>query len=135
MAEVDAFTPTDRTARMLAAILTASDDAIIGQDLGGVITSWNPGAERLYGYSANEMVGCSVALLAPDNRRDELQTILHYVKVGRTVDRYTTFQCPGFPRRGRDRPVIPAPGIGHERHNVPMHGSRLVEQRMPSHPQ
>ena len=59
----------------LAAIVESSDDAIIGKTLDGVVTSWNAGAERLYGYSAFEMVGSSVSRLAPPGRQDELAGI------------------------------------------------------------
>ena len=65
----------------LAAIVASSDDAIIGKTLKGVITSWNPGAERLFGYSAEEAVGQSIALIVPPEHRDQLaNTLLHVGK-------------------------------------------------------
>ena len=67
---------------LLAAIVESTDDAIIGKTLKGVITSWNAGAERLYGYSAEQMVGRSISLLIPLDRPDELQEILASVTKG-----------------------------------------------------
>jgi PAS domain S-box-containing protein len=60
----------------LAAIVDASADAIIGKTLTGIITSWNPGARRLFGYEANEIVGHSISVLVPPGHGDEEQTIL-----------------------------------------------------------
>jgi len=90
MFEPDGLTRSDQTARILAALLAASDDAIIAHDLDGVITGWNRTAERLYGYAAEEVLGCSVALLSPVDRWDELRTVLEYVRLGRAIDRYVT---------------------------------------------
>ena len=56
-----------------AAIVETSDDAIIGESLDGTILSWNSGAERLYGYKAEEVVGRPVSLLVPPGRADELE--------------------------------------------------------------
>lgn len=69
----------------LAAIVESSDDAIIGQTIEGTITSWNRGAEALYGYPAHEIVGKSVACLIPSERADELPAILSRVRNGETV--------------------------------------------------
>jgi PAS domain S-box-containing protein len=74
----------------LAAIVDSSDDAIIGKTLGGAITSWNHGAERLYGYSAEEAKGKSISFLAPPDRPDELAKILEKVKRGERVQHYET---------------------------------------------
>src|SRR5579859_2263199 len=68
--------------RHLAAIVEASDDAIIGSSPDGAIVSWNPGAERLYGYSASEAIGQSIALLTPPEKRAELDRILALVRRG-----------------------------------------------------
>lgn len=74
----------------LAAIVDSSDDAIIGRTLDGVITSWNRGAENLYGYSAEEAKGKPISILFPPNRRDELVQILERVKRGERIQHYET---------------------------------------------
>jgi len=66
----------------LVAIVESSDDAIIGKTLDGIITSWNPGAERMYGYTAQEMVGRSVATIFPPDRLGELAPILDQLRRG-----------------------------------------------------
>jgi PAS domain S-box-containing protein len=75
---------------LLAAIVESSDDAIIGKTLQNVITSWNAGAERLYGYSAEQMVGRNIAVLVPLDRPDEIKEILAKVKSGARVEHFET---------------------------------------------
>jgi PAS domain S-box-containing protein len=74
----------------LAAIVESSDDAIIGKTLDGIVTSWNPGAERMYGYTAQEMVGRSVATIFPPDRVGELGPILDQLRRGEVVDHFET---------------------------------------------
>src|SRR6266542_4071021 len=74
----------------LASIVQSSQDAIIGWTLDGVITSWNPGAERLYGYSAREMIGQPADLLSPPERRPEDAEILRRTTAGERVEQYHT---------------------------------------------
>jgi PAS domain S-box-containing protein len=74
----------------LAAIVASSDDAIIGKTLDGVVTSWNAGAERMYGYTAEEMVGRNISRLLPVDRADELQPILDRLRRGERIDHYET---------------------------------------------
>lgn len=69
----------------LAAIVESSEDAIYGNDLNSIIASWNPAAERLFGYSAEEIVGRSTVALFPLNRRDELLDSLACIRRGETV--------------------------------------------------
>ncbi|CDM62948.1 MULTISPECIES: PAS domain S-box protein [Rhizobium] len=76
--------------RRLAAIIASSDDAILGTDLNMRITSWNVGAEKLYGYSADEAIGHSVVLLVPDDRIEEEPAIIRQVSAGLKVDPYET---------------------------------------------
>jgi PAS domain S-box-containing protein len=76
---------TERALRQLAAIVESSEDAIIGKTLDGTITSWNAGAERTYGYRADEMIGESVGLLVPPERPDELTEILELLRHGERI--------------------------------------------------
>ncbi len=77
------------TAR-LAAIVESSDDAIIGKDLDGIVTSWNSGAEKQFGYSAAEMKGQSIVKIIPPNRRHEEGAILEQIKRGENVRHFET---------------------------------------------
>ena len=77
-------------AQRLAAIVEYSDDAIFGKTLDGIITSWNTAAERMYGYSAAEIVGKSIDLLSPNDQLDEIRTILAEVKAGQYVEHLET---------------------------------------------
>ncbi|TMI32451.1 PAS domain S-box protein [Candidatus Bathyarchaeota archaeon] len=74
----------------LAAIVQSSQDAIIGKDLKGIITSWNHGAEVIYGYSAKEAVGKPISMLVPPGRHDEIPEILERVKKGESVEHFET---------------------------------------------
>ncbi len=74
----------------LAAIVQSSDDAIIGKTLDGTIVSWNPGAQRLYGYSADEVVGKPISILVPPDRPDEVLEILARIERGLHVDHFET---------------------------------------------
>ncbi|MGX9390493.1 PAS domain S-box protein [Nitrobacteraceae bacterium UC4446_H13] len=76
----------------LAAIVESSDDAIISKDLDGIITSWNVGAERLFGYSAEEVVGKPITILMPDDRQDEEPAILARLRKGERIDHFETIR-------------------------------------------
>src|SRR5262249_7629512 len=82
----------DAPAAFLAAIVDSSDDAIVGKDLNGIITTWNQGAARLFGYSADEAIGQSVLMPSPDERHDEETTILARIRAGMRVDHYETLR-------------------------------------------
>jgi PAS domain S-box-containing protein len=74
----------------LARIVESSDDAIIGKNLDGIITSWNASAERLYGYTAEEVVGRSISILVPPDRPDEIPNILSSLQRGEKIQQYET---------------------------------------------
>jgi len=74
----------------LAAIVEHSDDAIMGKTLDGIITSWNPAAEKMYGYSGEEIIGKAVDLLSPQDRVGEMTAILAKVRAGQHLDRFET---------------------------------------------
>jgi PAS domain S-box-containing protein len=82
----------EETHARLAAIVESSDDAILGTTLEGIITSWNRGAERIYGYPAEEVVGRPITVLAPPERADEIPAILRKVRRGERVDHYDTLR-------------------------------------------
>jgi PAS domain S-box-containing protein len=88
--DITAANLDERLRARLAAIVESSDDAIVSKDLKGVITSWNNGAERLFGYSAEEAVGKSVTMLIPPDRHDEEPAILARVSRGERIDHYET---------------------------------------------
>jgi PAS domain S-box-containing protein len=82
----------ERATGLLAAIVDSSDDAIVSKDLDGIITSWNKGAERIFGYPAEEAVGRHVTLIIPDDRREEEADILSRLKRGERVDHFQTIR-------------------------------------------
>jgi PAS domain S-box-containing protein len=80
----------EETSRLLASIVESSSDAIVGKDLNGVVTSWNKGAERIFGYTAEEMIGCPISVIAPPGRQGEMIAILERIKKGETIERMQT---------------------------------------------
>jgi PAS domain S-box-containing protein len=85
---------------MLSAIVSSSDDAIIGKDIDGVITSWNRAAERIFGYAANEAIGQSIRLIVPPAHYAEEDDVLRRIRAGEGVDHYETI------RRARDNRLV-----------------------------
>jgi two-component system, chemotaxis family, CheB/CheR fusion protein len=80
----------ERAARRLAAIVESSDDAIISKDLNGIIESWNRGAERLFGYLAEEVIGKSITIIIPLERQHEEVDILDRIRRGEPIDHFET---------------------------------------------
>jgi PAS domain S-box-containing protein len=76
--------------KQLAAIVESSDDAIISKGLDGTITSWNSGAERVFGYTAAEAIGRSILFIIPPNRRNEEAEIIERIRKGERVDHFET---------------------------------------------
>jgi len=79
--------------QLLASIVESSDDAIVGKDLNGIITSWNPGAERMFGYTAQEAIGQPITVIIPADRRDEEKSVLDRIRRGETVEHFETVRC------------------------------------------
>jgi PAS domain S-box-containing protein len=79
-------------AERMTAIVEYCDDAIIAKTLAGIITSWNPAAEKLYGYSSAEIIGRSIDILAPANRVGEITAILARIRSGQTVEHFETIR-------------------------------------------
>jgi PAS domain S-box-containing protein len=80
----------EEAAAQLAAIVNSSHDAIIGKDLNSIVTSWNIGAERLFGYSAAEMIGAPITRLIPSDRQQEEKPIIERISRGESVEHFET---------------------------------------------
>jgi len=80
----------ERATGLLAAIVNSSDDAIVSKSLDGVITSWNKGAERIFGYTAEEAVGQDITLIIPQDRREEEGRILERLRRGERIEHFET---------------------------------------------
>jgi PAS domain S-box-containing protein len=80
----------EQAVSFLASIVESTDDAVIGTTLDGSVLSWNDGAERLYGYTAQEMIGRRISTLIPDASADELTRFLAHLKRAERIDRYET---------------------------------------------
>jgi PAS domain S-box-containing protein len=112
-------------AQRMAAIVEGSNDAIFGRTLDGIITSWNPAAATMYGYSSQEVIGRSINLLVPDDRVDELDALVAKINAGRAVERLETVRVRKdgtrfpvsltiSPIRDEDHAIIGASVIGRD---------------------
>jgi PAS domain S-box-containing protein len=81
---------TEEQLGFLAAIIQSSDDAIVSKNLDGIITSWNKGAERVFGYTAEEAVGQPITIVIPQDRQDEERTILTRIRRGERIEHFET---------------------------------------------
>ena len=88
--------------RLLASIVESTEDGIIGKDLNGIITSWNAAAERLYGYTAQEIIGKPMSVLVPSDRPDEETQLQGRLNRGERIDHYETLRVA---KDGREVPV------------------------------
>jgi PAS domain S-box-containing protein len=80
----------EQAAQRLALIVESSDDAIVSKDLNGLIVTWNTGAERLFGYLAEEVIGQSITIIIPPHRREEETRILERIRRGERIDHFET---------------------------------------------
>jgi PAS domain S-box-containing protein len=87
-------------ARLFSAAVESSEDAIIAMTLEGLVTRWNPAAERLFGWSADQMLGRSIDVIVPDDRRAEISELLQKIQSGESVQAYETV------RRSKDHKLI-----------------------------
>ena len=97
--DITAQLQAEKGLRQLAAIVESTDDVIIAKDLDGIITSWNAAAERVYGYSAEEMIGKSITVLIPPDRPDEEPAILAKLRNGERIDHYESVRIAKDGRR------------------------------------
>ena len=112
--------------QFLTALVASADDAIIGESLEGVVLSWNAGAESLYGYKADEMIGQSLLPLFPEDRAEEWSGLIDPVRKGLTVQRFDSERprkdasrvqvtLTVSPVLGPDGSVIGVSSIAHDR--------------------
>ena len=90
----------ERNNQFLASLVGSSDDAIVGKDVSGIVTSWNGAAERIPGYFAAEMIGQPIARIAPPGRPDEMPGILERIRRGERVHHFDTI------RRAKDGRLV-----------------------------
>ena len=90
LADIAAREQAEETRARLAAIVTSSDDAIVSKDLNGIVTSWNQGAERLFGYTAEEAIGRPITIVIPEDRLHEEPEILGRIQRGKRIDHFET---------------------------------------------
>jgi PAS domain S-box-containing protein len=81
---------TGAAAMHFAAMIASADDAIVSKDLNGIVQSWNPAAERLFGYTADEMIGQSITKIIPEERLDEETYVLGRIRDGQSVEHFET---------------------------------------------
>ena len=115
----------EKSLARLAAIVESSDDAIVSKNLSGIIQTWNAGAERLFGYRAEEVIGQPITLLLPPERIHEEEQILAYVRSGRHMEHLETVRVTKdgrqidvsvtvSPIKGQDGQIIGASKIAHD---------------------
>jgi PAS domain S-box-containing protein len=80
----------EETSLLLSSIVEYSDDAIISKNIDGIVLSWNKGAERMYGYTSEELVGQSISILVPTDHPDEFPKLMERLRLGETIEHYET---------------------------------------------
>ena len=115
----------EREAMRLAAIVNSSEDAIVSKDLNGIVQTWNPAAERMFGYTAEEIVGRPIRLIIPADRQSEEDQVLATIREGRAVEHFETVRqrkdgklleisLTVSPVRARDGTIIGASKIARD---------------------
>ena len=126
----------------LAAIVVSSDDAIVSKTLDGIITSWNIGAERVFGYSAEEAIGKHISLIIPPDRMDEETDVLARLRRGEKIDHFETVRATkdgrlvdisltGLADQGQRRPHRRRVEGGARHHRAAAGGRGAVSQPAP----
>ena len=115
--------PDDFTLRHLAKIIDSSDDAIVSKNLDGIVQSWNAAAERMFGYSAADMIGKSIRTIIPPDRQDEEDFVLGRVKAGQAVKHYETMRLR---KDGRMIPVSLTVSPIHDETGAIIGASKIV---------
>ena len=125
--------------QLLASIVESSDDAIISKDLNGIVTSWNRSAVRIFGYTAEEMIGRPISLLAAPDRINEMPKILDRIRHGQRIDHYETrrraksgqiidISVTVSPIRGQDGQVVGASKIARDITTSKIAERAIIEQ-------
>jgi len=91
---------TDQSHQRLAAIIESSEDGIVSKDLDGIVTTWNRGAERIFGYRADEVIGQSIVIIIPEDLQGEEPEILRRIRNGERIEHYETV------RQRKDRSLV-----------------------------
>ena len=86
--QMSVLSPIEEKQAILAAIIASTDDAIISKTLEGIITSWNPAAIKMFGYTEEEAIGQHISLVIPDDRLDEENFIISQIKAGVKVEHF-----------------------------------------------
>jgi PAS domain S-box-containing protein len=89
-----ALRESEQRLRFLASIVETSDDAIVSKNLDGIVTSWNRGAERVFGYSAEEAIGRPITIVIPEDRQNEEREILTRIRRGERIEHFETVRQP-----------------------------------------
>jgi PAS domain S-box-containing protein len=125
MSDITLCNKAEQKAIQLASIVESSGDAIIGKNPDGIITSWNKGAEKVYGYTEREVIGKPISILIPPGHEDEVPRILGKIKSGEHIEHYETVRrrkdgqyifmsLAVSPVRNADGRIVGASTIGHD---------------------
>ena len=100
--DIEAQKGSERASSQLAAIVESSDDAVVSKSLDGIIQTWNVGAERIFGYTADEIIGKHISTIIPPELQDEERTIIDRIRVGERIEHFDTIRLG---KNGRRIPI------------------------------